>query len=216
MTLYLDYNASAPIISDVVAIMNESIGIIGNPSSIHSSGRAARKAIEDSREIISETIDSNPKNIIFVDPKMFDTSKSVQIAKEIEKMNALINDDEKYLLIGPGRWGSSDPWLGIPVEWDQISKAKIIIEYGMDSFPVDPSFGSHFFQNVTSMRLGYFTLNHKKKEDYLNLDWILSQKKKKSKKNMKNILKKKPKKILNGYYIHDGKITYLYEKVRQD
>ena len=122
------------------------------------------------------------KNIIFVDPKMFDTSKSVQIAKEIEKMNALINDDEKYLLIGPGRWGSSDPWLGIPVEWDQISKAKIIIEYGMESFPVDPSFGSHFFQNVTSMRLGYFTLNHKKKEDYLNLDWILSQKKKKSKK----------------------------------
>ena len=113
---------------------------------------------------------------------MFDTSKSVQIAKEIEKMNALINDDEKYLLIGPGRWGSSDPWLGIPVEWDQISKAKIIIEYGMESFPVDPSFGSHFFQNVTSMRLGYFTLNHKKKEDYLNLDWILSQKKKKSKK----------------------------------
>ena len=65
MTLYLDYNASAPIISDVVDIMNESIGIIGNPSSIHASGRAARKAIEDSREIISETIDSNPQNIIF-------------------------------------------------------------------------------------------------------------------------------------------------------
>ena len=56
------------------------------------------------------------KNIIFVDPKMFDASKSMQIAKEIEKMNALIDDDEKYILIGPGRWGSSDPWLGIPVE----------------------------------------------------------------------------------------------------
>ncbi len=122
------------------------------------------------------------KNIIFVDPKMFDASKSMQIAKEIEKMNALIDDDEKYILIGPGRWGSSDPWLGIPVEWDQISKAKIIIEYGMESFPVDPSFGSHFFQNVTSMRLGYFTINHKKKEDYLDLDWMLSQKKKRSKK----------------------------------
>ena len=97
------------------------------------------------------------------------------IAKQIEKINQKLSESEKYVLIGPGRWGSSDPWLGIPVEWDQISKAKVIVEYGMDSFPVDPSFGSHFFQNVTSMRIGYFTINHKKKTDKIDIDWINTQ-----------------------------------------
>ena len=120
------------------------------------------------------------KNIIYIDPKKFDPAKSKVIAKEIEKINRQIPEDEKYILIGPGRWGSSDPWLGIPVEWDQISKAKVIIEYGMKSFPVDPSFGSHFFQNVTSMRIGYFTIDHKNKDDFLDTKWIKNQKSKKS------------------------------------
>ena len=61
------------------------------------------------------------------------------------------------------------------MEWDQISHAKVIIEYGMADFPVDPSFGSHFFQNVTSMRIGYFTLNHKRKQDYLDIVWLNKQ-----------------------------------------
>ncbi|MEC9437769.1 MAG: DUF5752 family protein [Candidatus Neomarinimicrobiota bacterium] len=120
------------------------------------------------------------KNIIYIDPNKFDASKTISIAKEIEKINHLIPDGEKYILIGPGRWGSSDPWLGIPVEWDQISKAKVIIEYGMESFPVDPSFGSHFFQNVTSMRIGYFTINHKNNKDSIDTDWIKNQAIKKS------------------------------------
>jgi hypothetical protein len=120
------------------------------------------------------------KNIIYINPSKFDASKTKSIAKEIEKINRLIPDGEKYILIGPGRWGSSDPWLGIPVDWDQISKAKVIIEYGMESFPVDPSFGSHFFQNVTSMRIGYFTINHKNNKDSLDIDWINNQTIKKS------------------------------------
>ena len=122
------------------------------------------------------------KNIIFINPNEFDSSKTKYIAKEIEKINNSIPEDEKYLLIGPGRWGSSDPWLGIPVEWSQISKAKVIIEYGMHSFPVDPSFGSHFFQNVSSMRLGYFTIDHKNAEDFIDLKWIKKQKPKKTSK----------------------------------
>ena len=125
---------------------------------------------------------SDIKNIIFINPNEFDSSKTKYIAKEIEKINNIIPDDEKYLLIGPGRWGSSDPWLGIPVEWSQISKAKVIIEYGMHSFPVDPSFGSHFFQNVTSMRLGYFTIDHKNAEDFIDINWIKKQKPKKTSK----------------------------------
>ncbi len=124
----------------------------------------------------------NIKNIIFINSKNFDPSKTKYIANEIEKINHAIPDSEKYILIGPGRWGSSDPWLGIPVEWSQISKAKVIIEYGMSSFPVDPSFGSHFFQNVTSMRIGYFTINHKNSDDFINHGWINNQKPKKTSK----------------------------------
>ena len=122
------------------------------------------------------------KNIIFINPKNFDPSKTKYIAKEIEKINSALPDNEKYILVGPGRWGSSDPWLGIPVEWSQISKAKVIVEYGMNSFPVDPSFGSHFFQNVTSMRIGYFTINHKNKEDFIDLNWLKKQKPRKTSK----------------------------------
>ena len=122
------------------------------------------------------------KNIIFVNPREFDPSKTKYIAREIEKINNAIPDGEKYILIGPGRWGSSDPWLGIPVEWSQISKARVIVEYGMNSFPVDPSFGSHFFQNVTSMRIGYFTIDHKIKDDFIDTKWLKKQKPKKTSK----------------------------------
>ncbi len=117
----------------------------------------------------------NIQNIIMVDPETFDASQTQTIAKDIEHINRKMPKGEQYILIGPGRWGSADPWLGVPVEWDQISSAKVIIEYGMADFPVDPSFGSHFFQNVTSMRIGYFTLNHKKKDDRLDMNWLNAQ-----------------------------------------
>lgn len=115
------------------------------------------------------------QNIIMVDPETFDASQTQTIAKDIEHINHKMPNGEQYILIGPGRWGSADSWLGVPVEWDQISHAKVIIEYGMADFPVDPSFGSHFFQNVTSMRIGYFTLNHKRKQDYLDIGWLNKQ-----------------------------------------
>ena len=118
----------------------------------------------------------NIQNIVIVDPKTFDASQTQTIAKDIEHINNKMPKGEQYILIGPGRWGTADSWLGVPVEWDQISHAKVIIEYGLDDFPVDPSFGSHFFQNVTSMRIGYFTINHKKKKDYLDLSWLNKQK----------------------------------------
>ncbi len=115
------------------------------------------------------------RHIIMVDINTFDSSKTVAIAEEIDSMNAQLGPDESYVLIGPGRWGSADPWLGVPVRWNQISKAQVIIEVGMDDYPIDPSFGSHFFQNVTSMRIGYFTINHKNKEDSIDNAWFRSQ-----------------------------------------
>ena len=111
------------------------------------------------------------KNIILVDPKTFQPGKSRDIAKEIGHFNKNLSS-EPYLLAGPGRWGSADPWLGIPVNWQDISNVKIMVEIGLKNFPVDHSFGSHFFQNVTSRRIGYFTISHKGKKDLFNLKWV--------------------------------------------
>jgi len=109
-------------------------------------------------------------DIILVDLDKFDSSYTVKIASEIESFNKQLGPDRPYILIGTGRWGSADPWLGIPVNWNQISNAKVIVEVGLPNFPVDPSFGSHFFQNVTSLRVGYFTLNHKNPDDLIFLN----------------------------------------------
>ena len=117
----------------------------------------------------------NLRNIIIVDPDTFDSAHTQTIAQDIEHINKIMPKGEKFILIGPGRWGSADPWLGVPVNWDQISRAKVIVEVGMKDFPVDPSFGSHFFQNVTSMRIGYFTIDHKKKKDVLDMKWLRDQ-----------------------------------------
>jgi hypothetical protein len=86
-----------------------------------------------------------------------------------------INDDflkrnEHYILIGPGRWGSSDPWLGIPVKWAQISQAKVIVEHGLKEFHIDPSQGSHFFQNITLLKVIYFTVNPYLKQGSIDID----------------------------------------------
>ena len=112
------------------------------------------------------------KDLIIVNQNTFETSKTSEIANEVSRINKCFKNNEKYILAGPGRWGSADPWLGIPVQWNQISQAKAIIEVGMDDLPIDPSFGSHFFQNITSLHVAYFTVNPKSKKDHLVLDWI--------------------------------------------
>ncbi len=131
------------------------------------------------------------QDFILVDPKGFDPTHTKKMAKEIEFFNAAL-EGRPCILMGPGRWGSADPWLGIPVQWQQISNAKVIVELGIKGFPVDPSFGSHFFQNVTSMRIGYFTVNHKKKSDVSDLKWIKSQTIRQKKKFTKWIQVEKP------------------------
>jgi hypothetical protein len=87
----------------------------------------------------------------------------------------LINEKRPYILIGVGRWGSLDPWLGIPVTWDQISGAVTIVEGGFKDMNVTPSQGSHFFQNITSFRVGYFTVNTFTHMGFINWDWLLQQ-----------------------------------------
>ncbi|MFO7878489.1 MAG: PEP/pyruvate-binding domain-containing protein [Bacteroidota bacterium] len=98
-------------------------------------------------------------DIVFVDPDSFDKTKTEEMAAEIEKINKEFHEqDRKYILLGPGRWGSRDKFIGIPVRWPQISNAKVIVEYSFKGFPLDPSSGSHFFHNVTSMNVGYFSV----------------------------------------------------------
>ena len=128
-----------------------------------------------SKIVLGDGIIENINNIIYIDIDTFDRSLTRAIAKEIEVINRQMGDDP-YLLIGPGRWGTADPWLGIPVNWKQISNAKVIVELAIDDLSPEPSFGSHFFQNVTSLRIGYFTLKNINKGGNLDLDWIKSQK----------------------------------------
>lgn len=100
------------------------------------------------------------RDVVYLPADRFDASKTEQMAREIEKINDRMKElGRHYVLVGPGRWGSSDPWLGVPVRWTQISQAKVIAESGLENFRVDPSQGTHFFQNLTSFGVGYMTLN---------------------------------------------------------
>jgi hypothetical protein len=100
-------------------------------------------------------------DLIFVEPEKFNNLYTNEMAAEIDQMNEkMLISNQKYILIGPGRWGTRDRFLGIPVVWPQISNAKIIVEVGLPDFHVDASLGSHFFHNVTSMNVGYFSINN--------------------------------------------------------
>ena len=110
---------------------------------------------------------------ILVVRERFDRSRTLDVAREVMEFNeALIADGRPYLLVGMGRWGSLDPWLGIPVKWDQISGARAIIETGFEDIDVEPSQGSHFFQNITSFMVGYFTVSHKFQDGFVDWEWL--------------------------------------------
>jgi len=112
-------------------------------------------------------------DIVYVKPETFNAAESPTIALEIEKMNKkMVGENKNYVLIGPGRWGSSDHWLGIPVKWSQISAARLIVESGLENFRIDPSQGTHFFQNLTSFRVGYFTINPYENDGFYDLDFL--------------------------------------------
>ncbi len=99
-------------------------------------------------------------DVIYVRSENFDNTYTREIASEVNLLNKEAKEQNRnYVLIGPGRWGSSDPWLGIPVKWSDISEAKVIVECGQKDFQVEPSQGTHFFQNLTSFGIGYLTIN---------------------------------------------------------
>ncbi len=110
-------------------------------------------------------------DIVFAIPEAFDNLQTEQMAREIEQINReFLHQNKKYILIGPGRWGTRDKFIGIPVAWSQISAAKIIVEIELPNFPLDASLGSHFFHNVTAMSVGYFSVKLMSEFDTINWD----------------------------------------------
>ncbi len=115
-------------------------------------------------------------DLVAVDFHRFDRSQSHAVAEQVARCNAMLSAEGRpYLLVGVGRWGSRDPWLGIPVTWDEISAARVIVETGFRDLRVTPSQGSHFFQNLTSFQVGYFTVNAETGEGFLDWAWIMAQ-----------------------------------------
>lgn len=118
----------------------------------------------------------NIRDVVYVNRNNFDKSKTVDMATEIDQINKEMSKAGKqYVLIGPGRWGTRDRWIGIPVDWPQISGAKVIIETSLEGYPLDASSGSHFFHNVTSANVGYFSVQPEKSGSYINYEILDKQ-----------------------------------------
>ena len=115
-------------------------------------------------------------DVVYVKPDTFDAARTRQIAQEIGRFNdALRAENRPYLLIGLGRWGSTNPWLGIPVNWPQIAGARVIVETSLENFVVDPSQGSHFFHNLTSAGTAYLTVNPRADGNFVDWQWLAAQ-----------------------------------------
>jgi hypothetical protein len=118
----------------------------------------------------------NLHDMIVVDFNRFERARSYDVAQSVAHFNSQLNSQGRpYALIGVGRWGSNESWLGIPVTWDQISGARVIVEAGFRDFRVTPSQGSHFFQNLTAFQIGYFTVNPDAGEGFVDWEWLTAQ-----------------------------------------
>lgn len=157
--------------------------------------------IGKSDQVLGHGVINDIKDIVYVDMKKFDRKNTVKVAHEIAQFNSkLINYKTPYLLIGLGRWGTLDPWLGIPVTWEMINGAKTIIESNFSDFNVTPSQGSHFFQNLTSFKIGYFTVNELDEQGFIDWDYLDKQKVVEQKEFTKHIQLENPLVIkINGH-----------------
>lgn len=116
------------------------------------------------------------RDLVVVDAHRFERGRSSEVARQVARVNAVLRSrGVPYILIGMGRWGSTEPFLGIPVTWDQISGARVIVETGFRDFTVLPSQGSHFFQNLTARSVGYFTINAERGEGFVDWGWLAAQ-----------------------------------------
>ena len=140
---------------------------------------------------------TNIQDLVYVKPETFNAANTREIAAAVERINKKFSKlDTHYILIGPGRWGSSDPWLGIPVIWPQIASAKIIIEAGLNNYRIEPSQGTHFFQNLTSFKVGYLTINPFIEDGFFDLSYLNEQDAEYEDKYLRHIRFKEPLNII--------------------
>jgi len=129
-----------------------------------------------SEKALGNGVYNNLNDIVYVKPETFSPADSLKIAQELEKINdTFVKSQKAYMLVGPGRWGSCDPWLGIPIKWAHISAARIIVESGLEHYRVDPSQGTHFFHNLTTFGVGYLTVNPFMNDGIYNVDFLNAQ-----------------------------------------
>ncbi len=116
------------------------------------------------------------RDLLYIDPQKFDKTRTLEMQRELQALNEqMIREKREYILIGPGRWGSRDRFLGVPVRWADISQARVIVETGMEGFVVEASQGSHFFHNLVAMDAGYFTVPYSSEEDFIDWTWLQQQ-----------------------------------------
>lgn len=134
------------------------------------------KSIIISHHALGNGLIENVHDFVYVKPESFNPANTKEIAQVIDNINSqFVSNGSNYVLVGPGRWGSADPWLGVPVKWAQISAARLIVESGLKEFNIDPSQGTHFFQNLTSFNVGYFTVNPFIGDGHYDVDFLNKQ-----------------------------------------
>lgn len=149
-------------IVDNKEVVDEDLSLIPSADTVVSSVRTLGNGI------VTDVCD-----IVYVKGKSFNAANNPLVAREIENLNReLAAAGRTYVLVGPGRWGSCDPWLGIPVKWPHICNARVIVESGLENYRIDPSQGTHFFQNLTSFGAGYFTINPYRGDGFFDEDWL--------------------------------------------
>ena len=147
------------------------------------------------------------RNLVVVDFQRFERARSREAAAEVARLNAtLVASRTPYALVGVGRWGSRDPWLGIPVTWDQVSGAQVIVETGLRDLAVTPSQGTHFFQNLTSFNVGYFTVNPEAGDGVVDWTWLDAQPAASSRDHVRHIRLEQPVLVLMNGKRNEGVI----------
>jgi hypothetical protein len=141
---------------------------------VHISEKDEEMSLISSDNALGNAMIDDIHDIILVPPESFNNTKTVDIASEIGRINKDL-EGKPYILIGPGRWGTRDRFLGIPVKWNHISNARAIVELQLKNFRVDPSHGTHFFHNLTSLGTPYFTIQYSLKQHRVDWDWLLNQ-----------------------------------------
>lgn len=149
-----------------------------------------------SEKALGNGIYNNISDIVYVKMTAYNPAANKNITNELEQLNSqFVSKNKGYVLIGPGRWGSTDPWLGIPIKWAQISAVRIIVETGLEHYRVEPSQGTHFFHNLTTFGVGYLTVNPYQHDGVFDLEYLDEQPITEETENLKHISFKHPLKI---------------------